>query len=61
LPDAPRLRQTLDLLLSGLSKQEIAREMNLSSHTVHDYIRAVYKHYGVATRARLMALWIRKP
>lgn len=59
-PAAPRLRETLSLLLAGLDKHEIARAMGLSDHTVHDYIRAVYKHYGVKTRAKLMAMWIRR-
>jgi DNA-binding NarL/FixJ family response regulator len=59
-PEAPRLRETLELLLSGLDRQEIAGAMRLSDHTVHEYVRAIYKHYGVNSRAKLMALWIRR-
>lgn len=56
---APRLQETLELLLEGLDKREIAQRMNLSGHTVHGYIRELYRIYDVPTRARLMALWVR--
>jgi DNA-binding NarL/FixJ family response regulator len=59
-PEAPRLRETLELLLSGRDRQEIADAMRLSDHTVHEYVRAIYKHYGVNSRAKLMALWVRR-
>jgi DNA-binding CsgD family transcriptional regulator len=57
---SPRLRETLDLVLEGLDKREIAERMKLSPNTVHGYIRELYKIYGVTTRARLMAKWIKR-
>jgi DNA-binding CsgD family transcriptional regulator len=57
---APRLRQTLDLLLAGDSEKQIARKLSLSPHTIHDYVKAIYRRFGVGTRAELLALWVRK-
>lgn len=51
----PRMRQTLDLLLSGLSEKEAARELRLSPNTLHVHVRSLYRHYNVNTRAELMA------
>ncbi|HUB26738.1 MAG TPA: LuxR C-terminal-related transcriptional regulator [Tepidisphaeraceae bacterium] len=56
----PRLRQTLDLLLTGDSEKQIARRLSLSPHTIHDYVKAIYRRFGVGTRAELLALWVRR-
>lgn len=50
---APRLRTTLLLLLEGLSEKQIARRLHLSPHTVHDYIKAIYRHFDVNNRPEL--------
>lgn len=55
---APRLRETLDHLLTGASEAEIAHALDLSRHTVHDYVKALYRHYGVRSHARLLARFI---
>jgi DNA-binding NarL/FixJ family response regulator len=51
----PRLRQTLDGLCAGLAEKEIAAQLGLSPHTVHDYVRTLYKRFGVQNRAGLVA------
>jgi DNA-binding CsgD family transcriptional regulator len=51
----PRMRQTLDLLLAGLSEKEAARKLRLSPNTLHVHVRSLYRHYDVNTRAELMA------
>jgi DNA-binding NarL/FixJ family response regulator len=56
-----RSRQTLTLLLEGLSESQIAESMGLSRGTVHKYVTGIYRHFGVSGRAELMALWIPKP
>ena len=62
LPEVPnRHRQVLEGLLRGLSEKEIAAELNLSSRTVHKYVEHLYRHFGVNSRPRLMALWTRYP
>lgn len=55
---SPRIRQTLELLLVGKSEKEIADAMQLSRHTVHDYIKQIYRHHGVASRSELLAKFI---
>lgn len=50
---SPRLRQVLSLLLEGKTKKEVAAELDLSAHTVHDYTRELYRTLGVHSRAEL--------
>jgi DNA-binding CsgD family transcriptional regulator len=54
----PRLRQTLDFLLAGDTERQVAARMAISIHTVHDYVKALYAHFGVSSRGELMARWI---
>lgn len=62
LPDdlPPRLQQTLKHLLTGDSERQIARKMQLSPHTVHDYVKALYTRFAVSSRQELTAWWIRR-
>ena len=55
-----RLRETLELLLEGKSEKEVAREMDLSVKTVHEYVGMIYKHFQVNSRGELMAYFIRR-
>lgn len=60
-PDLPpRLIQTLELLLSGSSEKQVARKMNLSRHTVHGYVKSLYRHYRVSSRAELLARHLKR-
>jgi DNA-binding CsgD family transcriptional regulator len=56
----PRLRQTLDCLLEGDSEKEVALRLGLSRHTVHEYVTALYRRFGVSSRAGLLALCLRR-
>jgi DNA-binding CsgD family transcriptional regulator len=58
-PLSPRLRQTLDLILSGRSEKQIAEECGLAKSTVNEYVAALYRRYGVSSRAELMAPFLR--
>lgn len=58
---APRLRQTLDCLLEGDSEKQIALRLGLSRQTIHDYVKALYRHFDVSSRGELLALWVRRP
>ena len=51
-----RERETYRYLLTSMSEGEIAEQMRLSSHTVHDYARKLYKKFNVKGRVGLMAL-----
>jgi DNA-binding CsgD family transcriptional regulator len=56
----PRLRQTLELLLHGDGEKQIAGKLKLSQHTVHGYVKEVYRRFGVNSRAELLALWVKR-
>lgn len=50
----PRLRQTLDLMFSGYSEKEMAQTLDLSIHSVHDFVRRLYRHFGIEGRGELL-------
>lgn len=43
-------------LLGGRSEKEIARELEISIHTVHSHSRAIYAKFEVGSRAELLSL-----
>jgi DNA-binding NarL/FixJ family response regulator len=61
-PDAlsPRLRQTLACLLQGDSEKQLAARLGLSPTTIHQYVTALYRHFGVTSRAQLLAPMIKR-
>jgi DNA-binding NarL/FixJ family response regulator len=52
---SPRLRQTLACLLDGDSEKEVATRLRSSQPTTHQYVSALYRHFGVRCRAQLLA------
>jgi FixJ family two-component response regulator len=54
----PRQREALSFLLAGDSLKEVAQKMQLSEHTVGDYVKQIYKQFSVSSRAELLALFI---
>lgn len=55
-----RQRQVLACLLEGDSDKQIAQRLTLSPHTVNQYIKSIYRYFGVGTRAELLARWVRR-
>jgi DNA-binding CsgD family transcriptional regulator len=55
----PRHRQTLERLLAGDSEKQIAARLGISPHTVHQYVKALHKRFGVSSRGELLAKWVR--
>jgi DNA-binding CsgD family transcriptional regulator len=55
---SPRLRQTLQCLLQGDSEKQIAARLCLSQPTVHQYVTALHRHFGVSSRGELLAHFI---
>jgi DNA-binding CsgD family transcriptional regulator len=51
----PAQREVLRLLSQGLSEEEVATAVGRSYHTVHNHVRSIYKHFGVHSRAELLA------
>ena len=55
---SPRERQTLACLLGGDGEKQVARSMGLSRHTVHAYVKSVYRHFQVDSRPALLAQFV---
>jgi DNA-binding CsgD family transcriptional regulator len=56
----PRVRQVLLCLLEGDGDKQIAVRLKLSAHTVNEYVKRVYAHFGVVSRTELLARWVRR-
>jgi DNA-binding CsgD family transcriptional regulator len=56
----PRLRQTLVCLIEGDSEKEIAARLGLSPLTAHQYVTALYRRFGVRSRAQLLAFILKR-
>jgi DNA-binding CsgD family transcriptional regulator len=57
---SPRLRQVLDCLLQGDGEKQVAARLGLSPQTINQYVKAVYRHFRVASRGELLARWLRR-
>jgi DNA-binding CsgD family transcriptional regulator len=57
---SPRERETLAILMTGAPEKQIADRLGISPHTVHHYIKVVYRKLGVTSRAELMAWMIER-
>jgi DNA-binding CsgD family transcriptional regulator len=57
---SPRLRQTLACLVEGDSEKQVATRLGLSPATTHQYVTALYRHFGVGSRAQLLAYIIKR-
>ena len=52
---SPRERQVAELVLRGQSTKEIASSLELSTHTVTDYLKSLFEKVGVHSRTELAA------
>jgi DNA-binding CsgD family transcriptional regulator len=57
---SPRLRQTLACLLEGDSEKQVAARLGLSPTTVHEYVTALHRRFGVRSRGELLAYVLRR-
>ena len=55
---SPRMRDTLQHLLSGDSEKEVAIKLKLSPHTIHIHVKNLYKRLRVSSRGELMAKFL---
>jgi DNA-binding CsgD family transcriptional regulator len=55
----PRLRQTVELLLEGLSDREIAERLSTQPSTARTYVMRVFRRLGVRSRKELLPLFAR--
>ena len=56
---SPRHCQTLAGIIDGLSEKQIAARLRISQHTVHVYMKQIYKRFGVSSRGELHAILLR--
>jgi DNA-binding CsgD family transcriptional regulator len=56
----PRVRQVLACLLEGDTDKQVAARLDLSPHTVNQYTKQIFRHFGVTSRTELLARWIRR-
>jgi FixJ family two-component response regulator len=52
---SPRVQQTLERLMQGACPKEIAVDLGISVHTTRQYVKTLYRHFDVSTRAELIA------
>ena len=55
---SPRERETLEHLLAGASEKEVAVLLHRSRHTIHSYVKRIYRQLGVRSRAELLAIFV---
>jgi DNA-binding CsgD family transcriptional regulator len=53
-----RQRLTLNLLILGRTRKQIASNMDISVHTAQDYIKEVYRHFRVNSQGELMSRFL---
>lgn len=58
---SPRMHQILDRLLSGDSEKQVARQLQISIHTVHTHVKKIHKVLAVASRGELLAKFVHRP
>jgi pSer/pThr/pTyr-binding forkhead associated (FHA) protein len=56
---SPARNRVLFHLLRGLAEKEIGAKLNISVHTVHNHVRQIYQHFGVNSRAELLAAFLK--
>jgi DNA-binding CsgD family transcriptional regulator len=47
-------------LLEGDSEKQVAARLGISPVSVHDYVKALYRYFGVNSRGELMAYFVRR-
>ena len=50
----PREEQVVALVAEGLSNREVARELQLSEHTIKKYMFRIFDKLGISTRVELV-------
>ncbi len=50
----PREEQVVALVAEGMGNRQVARELNLSEHTIKKYLYRVFEKLGISTRVELV-------
>ena len=54
-------QRVLQLLLTEATEQRIADQLGLATSTTHQHVVAIFRKFGVRSRAGLMSLWLNGP
>jgi DNA-binding CsgD family transcriptional regulator len=57
-PLTPAERRVLQLLLSRDSEKDIGLKLGLTANSAHQYVVAIFRKFGVGSRAALTSLWL---
>lgn len=57
-PLTPTEQRVLQLLLTDAPEKRIAHQLGLADSTTHQYVVAIFRKFGVRSRAALMSLWL---
>lgn len=57
-PLTPTEQKVLQLLLTGASEKAVAHQLGLAPSTTHQHVVAIFRKFGVRSRAALMSLWL---
>lgn len=57
-PLTPAERKVLKLLLTDAPEKQIAEQLELAVSTTHQHVVALFRKFGVRSRAGLMSLWL---
>lgn len=55
-----RAQQVLRCLLEGDGDKQVAQRLGISRFTVNVYTKQIFRHFGVQSRAELLARWVRR-
>lgn len=56
----PRVREVLRCLLEGEGDKQVAARLELTRHTVNQYVKVIFRHFAVQSRAELLARWVKR-
>lgn len=51
-------QKVLQLLLTDASEKRVAHQLGLAGSTTHQHVLAIYRKFGIRSRAALMSLWL---
>ncbi len=61
LPLSPAQTKVFDLLVQGFLEREVAEQLEISPHTVHNHIRKIYEAFGVSSKVELLLKVMPRP
>lgn len=51
---SPRLHTVTNLLIQGMPRKQMADQLDLSLHTINEYVKTIYQRFGVHSQSELI-------